>query len=278
MLSKTHFYVFLLILGVLVLFNLPVQTARSVKAVLRDLMAPYQSLWSSRWGNASGPKGGRSEGRENELVDSLGECRAQLEALERENRSLRELLDLKKRLGNRTIACRVIARDGALGWWRSVRVDRGSRSGLRPGNAVLAGGGVAGVIQETGPHTAEVLLISDPIFYVSVRCSRTDALGIVRGGGAVARAGLLEALWPVRPPEFLYADRDEELLEGDFLVTSGLGGIFPPGLPVGRIRRFHLAESGLYQEGVVEPFAPLDRLDFVLVLVTDTPEEEEASP
>jgi len=269
-LSRVHVYGLVLILGILVLFNLPIESARSLKSIVRGLMAPYQSLWSSGRGSRQGNSLPASHEGEAHMA-------FRLEALERENQALRELLGLKKRIGEASVACRVIARDGASGWWRTVRIDRGSRAGLREGQPVLAAGGVAGLVQEVGLYTAEVLLLSDPAFHVSVRCPRTEALGIVRGGGAEARAGLLEALWPVRPPEFLYADRHLELREGDELVTSGLGGLFPPGLPVGRVRRIGLAPGGLYQEGLVEPWAPLDRLDFVLVLLT-APEEREEAP
>jgi len=271
-LSKTHLYWLLLILGILILFNLPVETAGRLKSAVRGIMAPYQALWAGGKGAGDGRKSVLPEGEQEFQSDNLLQSR--MEALERENRSLRELLNLKSRLGTNTVACRVIARDGASGWWRTVRLDRGNRAGVRVGNPVLAAGGVAGVVWEVGAHTAEVLLLSDPAFHVSVRCLRNDALGIVQGGGAEAKKGLLEALWPMRPSELLYCNREAELREGDELATSGLGGVFPPGLPVGRIRRVGLAESGLYQAGIVEPFAPLDRLDFVLVLLTGGGEEE----
>lgn len=130
MLSRVHVYGLVLILGILVLFNLPIESARSLKSIVRGLMAPYQSLWSSGRGSRQGNSLPASHEGEAHMA-------FRLEALERENQALRELLGLKKRIGEASVACRVIARDGASGWWRTVRIDRGSRAGLREGQPVL---------------------------------------------------------------------------------------------------------------------------------------------
>lgn len=245
----------------LVVFNLPESAARGTKSAVRELLAPYQSAlalagnWRAR---ADSPPSDRDASR----VAGL----QRLETLERENDELRRLLGLARRQTPPVFACEVIARDGEAGWWHSVRLNRGSRDGIGTNDVAITDAGVVGVVREVSPHTAEILLISDPGCRVAVRSSRTGDFGLLAGGGFVARGGDLEMLLPLEYAEMTFISRDSALREGDAIVTSGLGGVYPEGLLVGHVRKVQPARSGLYLTARIAPAVDLARLRLVLVL------------
>ena len=79
--------------------------------------------------------------------------------------------------------------------------------------------------------------------------------------------GVMGLLLPAKPAEMTFIPRESGIREGDEIVTSGLGGIFPDGFLVGRVKSIHPARSGLYLDACVEPAADLGRLHHVLVIV-----------
>jgi rod shape-determining protein MreC len=174
---------------------------------------------------------------------------------------LEELVELRARTPAETVGARVVA-GGMSSSFRVVRItlDRGEE--LSPGMAVVAPAGVVGRIHRVYGGHADVLLSVDPGSAIAVVLPRTGAQGVVKGlGGDGAYGGRIE-----------YLDRSEEAAEGDLVVTSGLGGVFPSDLPVGRIRKLVRPESGLYYREVeVEPAVDFSRLSRVLVILAPPP-------
>lgn len=165
--------------------------------------------------------------------DALLERLAALEAenavrdeVERENRRLRELLQMKESGAlDRMVVGRVIAdlSDGATR--HAVIVDRGKRHAIAPGWVVLQRGAVAGRVVTSLFDRCEVLLILDPDAGVSIRHQESRYSGILSGGiRGASRLARLE-----------YVPRDATIAVGDVLVTAGIDGIYPPGLHVGRV-------------------------------------------
>lgn len=178
----------------------------------------------------------------------------------RENERLARLLDMKKRLNLPTITATVIGEDG-YPWFRTIVVDRGSSSGVVEGAPVLAAAGVVGQVVRVSPESSRVLLFTDQASSVAGVIQRTRARGVVRGKGG-GRASL----------EFTM--REEDVTVGDMVVTSGMGGVFPKGIPVGEVSMVRKGEYGVFQSIEIRPSVNLSRLEEVLVLTGSLPRGE----
>jgi rod shape-determining protein MreC len=148
---------------------------------------------------------------------------------------------------------RVIGVD--LGAYRyQLTLNMGSRDGVEPGQPVIDAHGVMGQVKAVLPHTAVVMLITDPSHAIPVTIARTGLRTVAYG----SRDGDQLSL-PNLP---LAAD----VRAGDKLLTSGIGGRFPPGFPVGRIESVAPAATGMFQVALATPAADLDRSTDVLLL------------
>ena len=170
--------------------------------------------------------------------------------LDIENARLRGLLDFRRTLQGDVLTARIIGRD-ATGLARTLVIDRGEADGVVKGAAALAPQGVVGQIFLASRHAARILLISDHNSGVDAVVERTRARGIVQG--TVDGCGLK------------YVKRTEDVQVGDTVVTSGLDGIFPKGLPVGTVVSVDKRGQGLFQSAEVTPRVDFDRLEEVLV-------------
>jgi len=170
----------------------------------------------------------------------------QARTLNRENARLRTLLALRDRSASPVVAARLV-NSSASSTRRYATLNAGSAQGVLRGQPVRGPDGLIGRIVETSPNTASVLLILDPESIVPVRRTRDGLSAIVAGLGngqvEVRTAGVVNA----------------PLLAGDVFVTSGTGGIYPPGVPVARVSR---SQRDVAPARV---FAEPDALDFALV-------------
>jgi rod shape-determining protein MreC len=189
------------------------------------------------------------------LADGAGEIGA-------ENQRLHALLALRETMPRSAVAARIAGADVG-GLFRTVTLNKGERDGVEKGMAVIAADGVVGRIVATSPHASRVLLAVDASSGVDAVVQRTRARGIVEGG---SEAGC----------RLKFVKRREELLVGDRVITSGLDGIFPRGVPIGRIVGVPQDDRGLFQTAEVEPAVDLSRLEEVLVVAA--PEREEPPP
>jgi len=177
---------------------------------------------------------------------------AHLQEIELENERLRELLAFRHEVRDDVITARVIGRD-ALGVSRAITINRGTVDGVRKGAAVLAPDGIVGHVFLAGRQAARVLLITDHNSGVDGVVQRTRARGIVEGTASGA-CGLK------------FMKRTEALAVNDLVVTSGVDGIFPKGLPIGRLTTVDKGEQGLFQYATVEPTVDFAALEEVLVI------------
>jgi len=181
----------------------------------------------------------------------------QAEQLAAENAQLRELLGARERIAVRSVVAEVLY-DTRDVYTRRFVVDRGLQHGLLPGQPVIDAHGVTGQVTRVLQLSAEVTALTDRNAMVPVEVHRTGQRSIAFGGAA---PGLMEL-------RFLNASSD--LREGDLLVTSGLDGVFPPGLPVGTVARIEpTASSASFARVLVRPIAELERSRTMLVLLAD---------
>lgn len=176
-----------------------------------------------------------------------------LEALEAENRRLRDLLGSSFKLGERVLIGELLQVD--LDPYRQqLLIDRGSSSGVYVGQPVLDADAVMGQVTRIDPLTCTVLLITDPAHALPVQVRRNGLRTVAAGTGLVNRLSLL------------YLPKNADIRVGDELVTSGLGGQFPKGYPVARVVEV-LREPGLpFSSVYAEPHARLDRVSEVLLV------------
>ncbi len=144
-------------------------------------------------------------------------------------------------------------------WFRSVLVDRGAKHGIEPGHPVITHEGVVGVVTATSGHAAKTMLLLDRQSAVDALVQRSRARGVLRGSGR-------ERL------EFEFVVRGADVVAGDEVVTSGLGGIYPKGLRLGRVSELRESEGRLTRIAVVEPAVDLGQLEQVFVMLRRGPQ------
>ena len=170
-----------------------------------------------------------------------------------ETQRLQGLLAMKEISRAEFLAARVVGKD-ATNWFKTVLIDRGSLAGIRRNQPVVAPDGLVGRVVEVTPTAAKVQLITDPVSAAGGLIQRTRVIGIVSGS---LGAGLKVRYLP------LMAD----IAIGDEVVTSGMGGVFPKGIPLGRVIAAERRSGALFQEATLAPQVDLSRLEEVLVLM-----------
>ncbi|MDB5405489.1 MAG: rod shape-determining protein MreC [Rhodospirillales bacterium] len=168
------------------------------------------------------------------------------QGLEVENGRLRELLKLTPDPSASFVTGRVIANSGGA-FVRSVLIDAGNGAGVVRGQAAITGEGLVGRVTEVGERAARILLVTDLNSRIPVAVDGSRERAVLAGDNS-------------DEPRLVYLPPRSALKVGDRLVTSGNGGIFPPGLPVGVV-------SGI-TDGIirVQPYAELSRLDFLRIV------------
>lgn len=195
-----------------------------------------------------------SENRELREQLLLAQARLnRLDTLVAQNARLKGLLDAQKNLGLRVQFARLIDVDPDPFRHRIV-LDVGAHQGIVVGQPVIDAHGVMGQIVEVLPNTAVGMLITDPTHAIPVVVERTGLRTIAHGSGAIDRLEL--------PNIPISAD----VKVGDKLLTSGLGGRFPAGFPVGEIVSVKSDVSGMFNAAIAHPSAALDRSGEVLLL------------
>ncbi|WP_038025692.1 rod shape-determining protein MreC [Synechococcus sp. PCC 7336] len=182
------------------------------------------------------------------------ELLARVTELQRQNRQLRQLLDIREELVGEAVPAAVVSRS-ADGWWQEISLGRGANHNVSPGDVVMAPGGLVGRVERVTPNTSRILLVSDPTSRVGVTLSRTRAMGVLRGRGS--QLAVLE-----------FFERSPDVQIGDTVVTSGFSSLYPASLIVGRIQSVDLDASPA-PAAVVELSAPISLLEWGIIYSYD---------
>jgi rod shape-determining protein MreC len=173
-----------------------------------------------------------------------------------ENGRLRRLLELRERLPITTVAGEVIGREWG-GWVRSLTVNRGRSDDIPRLAAVISPDGLVGRVVDVRPGAAVVQVLTDPASTVGAHVLRTRTPGIVEGE-------------PRGTLRFKYMAREGGGLRiGDVVVSSGPSGVFPRGIPIGRVRAIDDRGSALFHYAALAPAVDFGRVDEVLLLTGD---------
>jgi rod shape-determining protein MreC len=192
--------------------------------------------------------------RENALLKASA---LQTTASTRENEQLRAALGWQKQSPWKLKLAKVIMRDPA-NWWRTVQIDLGTRDGLTNNLPVLTADGLIGRISSVGYMNSQVVLIGDPNCRVSALVENpTHDMGVLSASGPLDTSLV----------QLSYLSSSANLKPGQNVVTSGLGGIFPKGIPIGKIVDSQSVEYGLATEARVKLNANPGALEQVWVLI-----------
>jgi len=179
------------------------------------------------------------------------EDQVRLAQLETENQRLRGLLQLQT-LSPARLSAPVISRVPG-GWWQQLLLGKGSLEGVKVGQAVLAPGGLIGLVSSVTPTTATVTLLTDPSSRVGVWVARNRHHALLSGLGT-------------NRPVVRFLEKDPQVQPGDVVFTSPASTLVPPNLPVGVLQSVD-ERADPAPEAVVQLIAPIDAVDWVQVLV-----------
>jgi rod shape-determining protein MreC len=180
----------------------------------------------------------------------------QAAAIARENSQLRARLGWQQQTPWKLKLANVVLRD-PVNWWRTVQIDLGSRDGLRENLPVLTTDGLVGRVSSVGVTRSQVVLLGDPNCRVSARVeNQAHDMGIISASGPLDNS----------LAQLTYLAGGANLKSGEIVVTSGQGGIYPAGIPIGQIVDSRPVEFGLYTEARVKLSAKLGGLEQVWVL------------
>lgn len=174
-----------------------------------------------------------------------------------ENQRLRALLGYKQQATQfDLVAARVIARESAT-WSSMITINRGTSDGIAADMAVVTERGLVGRVSETGPTSSKVQLILDPRSSVGTLVQRAESrvTGIVEGD-------------PANPtmPDMVNIPKTSDVVEGDVIVTSGFGGVYPKGIVVGIVSAIRNDPGGLLKIAALEPAVDFQKLEDVMVI------------
>jgi len=250
----------------LVLLKLPNRAASQLKMALGGVYLPVHGLAASVGHVAN--KATTAVLPRSELVQQLEKAErenqelkirlAQFEETARENARLRQHFGFLKQVQWKLKLGRVVGRDPA-NWWRTLRIDVGTRDGIVPNLPVLTAEGLVGRIAEVSYAQSQVVLLGDPDCRVAVMVEDKET----REQGVIAPASSSPSDSSL--VELSYLSRNSKLAPGQRVITSGVGGIFPKGIFVGQIVDWKSVGYGLYNEARVKIQVKMNTLEEVWV-------------
>lgn len=198
----------------------------------------------------------------------------QVEQLTLENAHLRKLLSLRERLNTPAQSAEVLY-DAADPYTRKVVIDKGMAQGVDPGSPIIDESGVLGQVTRVHPLISEVTLVTDPEQAIPIVNTRTGVRGIAYGDSSRYGSGGLE---------LRYMAANADVQPGDLLTTSGVDGVYPPGIPVAKVTKVERRPDSAFARIVCNPAALVDGARHVMVLkpmlsqIPPRPAPEDAAP
>lgn len=171
-----------------------------------------------------------------------------------EVKRLRAAVGFKQAYPEKLMAARIISRAPSE-WFVTGTIDRGRKSGVEAGQAVITPRGLVGQVAEASPTSSQINALTHNQSGVGAMVQRTRAIGICKGQA------------DSRQLHLTYLAKDADVKVGDIVVTSGQGGIVPKGLPIGRVTGVHLESGGFMKSATVRPSVHFDQTEEVFVVL-----------
>jgi rod shape-determining protein MreC len=252
------------ILAALIFYSLNIPHKRSanffergVMMVFSPVMKPAARLsgfFEDAWDNYFNLVGVRQENLH--MREDIKELNARIVAAGETalaKQRLEKLLGMRNTLKEPGLPVSVVGED-LSSWFRTVVIDQGSSSGIAEGMAVIAADGVVGQIVKVAPTTSRVLLLTDHTSGIAATIQRSRARGVVKGKS--------DGLCSLE-----FTTREEDVKVGDMVITSGIGGVFLKGIPIGEVTMVKRGEYGIFQTVTIRPFVNIAHLEEALVVL-----------
>lgn len=169
---------------------------------------------------------------------------------------LESILKLKQNFIKQGMAAQVVARDPSH-WTQFIVMNKGTRDGIRKNTVLINADGLVGKVVVAGAYSARAILLTDPEARASALNQRTRDVGLIEGNGSLML-------------KMTYLDRHSDIQIGDMIMTSGLGGIYPKGIPIGKVELVGTEKNNLSLYASVKPFVSFAKLEEVLCISSQT--------
>lgn len=224
----------------------------------RIVMTPRDLFqYIDTWMNATALVHSEKEALQRQRIE-LAQLSTHAAQLATENEQLRRLLQVADKVTQPAVAVEVFY-EPPNAFNRRLVFNKGATHGIRPGMPVIDEGGVVGQVIRVTPYTAEAALITDDKVSIPVQVLRNGLRLVAFGGHAAAKV------------EARYLTNEVDLEVGDILITSGIGGLFPAGLPVAEVERIDFDPATGFAVAVAQPLSHPERYRHFLVLLVDEP-------
>ena len=189
-------------------------------------------------------------------LERLKQNLVDLEEMKRERARLESLVGLKEKSFRQGLAARVIARDLSH-WSHFIVINKGARDGVRKNTILVHPDGLVGKVVASGADSARAILLIDAKSRVSAMNQRTRDTGLLEGTGSPTL-------------KMTYLDREANVQVGDVVISSGLGGIYPKGIPIGKVEVVGGEKHPIGLYALVKPFVSFSKLEELLCLYSQT--------
>lgn len=245
----------------LALIKIPVLSSVSSSIVggIDSVLSSISGFFSdgtSYFGNVSKLKQELNE--KNKTIEELKQLQVEIDSLIVENSDLKELLKIEESYNHfEKVYANVITRSYD-NWNEMFDINKGARDGIKLRQTVIADKGLIGYISSVGENTSTVTTILDPATSVSVEISNINKLALIKGDINLMAASEVKLVnIPI----------DTELAEGEKIYTSGIGGLYKKGIPIGIIKEINNKKNEIDRYAIVETFVKLDSIDMVGVII-----------
>lgn len=252
------------ILGALIFYSLNIPDKRSANFIERGILTVFapvmkpaarvSGFFEDTWGNYLNLVGVRQENLR--LRNDIKELNTRIIAAGEttlENQRLEKLLGVRNSIREPSLTVSIVGED-LSSWFKTVVIDQGSSSGIAEGMPVVAADGVVGQVVKVTSGTSRVLLLTDHSSGIAATIQRSRARGVVKGKG--------DGLCSLE-----FTTREEDVKVGDMVVTSGIGGVFLKGTPIGEVTMVKRGEYGIFQTVTIRPLVNISHLEEALVVL-----------
>ena len=266
----------IVILIVMAISSRPNSKINIVSNIINVPLSPLQKLFSFSGEKVESSitffKDLKSLKEENEQLklklEKLERERNELLDYKKENNELRKALNLKNQFNDYDfIGANIIAKD-AGNWFNVFKIDRGTQDKVVTDLPVVTNEGLVGRVVSSGTFSSKVISIIDMDSTVSGRISKTRDLVRVKGDLTLKEQGLCR---------MDYIPFDVDIAVGDTIETSGLGGVYPKGIIIGKVQQVRLGNSEINRYAIIEPTVDFKRLEEVFVLRSISSQSEAGS-
>jgi len=265
--KRRYFWIIFLFL-IIILLNVPfVKSLPPIKFARKatlSVLYPFQFVFSkaSSWtlGTAGAIINLRGLSKENSALkaelDRLLAKEKLFESLNKENEKLKESLKFKSSSPHKAklLGANIVARSPS-NWFEVVEINRGTKDGVKEDMTVINKDGLVGRTVEVARNTSKVILITDPGSSIGGQNRVSRDLGIIVGGA-------MEKL------RMNYVVPAAMIKEGDIIETSGVGHVFPKGIPIGKVTMVRMRDYDIFKQVEIEPLVDFSKLEHVFVILS----------